>query len=109
MSIFASFIKKTSQKIKHGMVIYYLLDRLKSLGLIVNPYFLEKEFLIPTSDLQVNITPGIAPLTINFLDTAEIESVYNHPERNANAENYKIYDRISDGCRCCVYRYRPPK
>ena len=82
------------------MVVYYLLDRLKPLGLTINPYFLEREFLIPASDLQVNITPKIHSLTTGFLETQEIEFIKEHPERNAFAEGYKMLDRISDGCLC---------
>ena len=82
------------------MVIHYLLGKLKPLGLTVNPYFLEKEFHIPASDLKVNITPKLDSLTTDFLGTREIESIFDHPERDALKESYKIHDRISDGCLC---------
>ena len=100
MSNPVSFTKKATQKIRYGMVIFYLLDRLKPIGLTVKPYFLEREFCIPTSDLQMNITPRINSLSTDFLETREIESIIEHPERNTFMESYNMLDRISDGCLC---------
>ena len=100
MSTSASFIQKVNQKIRYGMVIHYLLAKLSQLGLIVNPYFLMKEFFIPTHDLRVNITPRMPSLTTDFLDTREIESILDYPERKGIVQSYKFHDRISDGCLC---------
>jgi hypothetical protein len=82
------------------MVIHDILGRIERHGLTVIPYFLDKEFYIPASNLKVNITPAIQPLTTDFLDNSEIESIYEHPERVANKESYKIHDRILNGCLC---------
>ena len=100
MSTFKSLIEKAAPKIQHGMVIHYLLSRLKSLSLTVDPYFLDREFHIPASGLKVNITPKIHSLTTDFLEPCEIESIFEHQERDATKESYKIRDRISEGCLC---------
>jgi len=101
-----SFIEKTIAKIQHGLVISYLQSRLKQLGLIVNPFFLDKEFYIPTCDLKVNITPKIHPLTTDFLVTSEIKSIFEHPELNSMEPSYKIQDRILNGCLCFGLKYK---
>ena len=95
-----SFIEKATQKIRHGLVIHNLLGRLNSSALSVVPYFLERELYIPATDLKTNITPKMLNLTTDFLGTREIESIYEHPERDGSEESYKISDRISDGCLC---------
>jgi len=97
MSKSVSFTKKATQKIRYGMVIYYILDRLKPIGLTIKPYFWEREYYIPASDLQVNITPRMDNLTSSFLETSEIENISEHPERDVSD---LVNERISDGCLC---------
>ncbi len=103
--MFKSFTEKTSTKIRHGMVLQYLLAKLSQLGLSLDPYFLEREFSLPVSDLKVNINPKIKSLTTSFLEPQEIDSIFEHPERAAVNESYKIHDRISDGCLCFAVKH----
>ena len=104
-SMFKSFTEKVSKKIRHGTVIQYLLAKLSQLGLSLDPYFLEREFYLPVSDLKVNINPKMESLTMSFLEPQEIDSIYEHPERDAAKENYKIHDRISDSCLCFAVKH----
>ena len=100
-----TFIEKTTLKIRHRMVIKVLLHRLSLLGLIIEPFLLEREFYIPATDLKVNITPKIHTLTTNFLEKREIESIFENQERDFTNTSYKIPDRISDGCLCFGVKY----
>jgi len=98
--MFKTLTEKANTKIRHGTVIQYLLAQLSQLGLSLNLYFLEKEFYLPVSDLEVNIQPRIQPLTTSFLEPQEIDSIFESQERDATKESYKIHDRILDGCLC---------
>jgi hypothetical protein len=103
--MFKSFTEKAGTKIRHGTVIQYLLYKLRQIGLSLDPYFLEREFYLPVSDLKMNIEPKIKSLTMSFLEPQEINSVFEHPERDAAKESYKIHDRILDGCLCFAVKH----
>ena len=103
--MFKSFTEKAGTKIRHGMVIQYLLAKLSQLGLSVDPYFLEREYYLPVSDLKANIKPKMPFLTTIFLEPQEIDTIFEHPEHSPDKESYKIHDRISDGCLCFAVKY----
>lgn len=92
--------QKLRDKIRYGTFPYYLQGRLTSLGLTICPYYLEIESLLPAADLGVSIQPRLSPRSTSFKTEQEIYAIYEHPERDASNQKYKIPARISDGCLC---------
>ena len=95
-----NLLGKVREKMRYGTVLYYVQGRLSRAGLVFNPYYLVKERLVPESDLKVSLQPKLPCLSVSFLDEDEIAAVYEHPERDASKQSYRIPDRLAGGCRC---------
>lgn len=102
----ADILKKISNKIRYGTVLYYLLSKLSDIGLTVEPYYLEKERLYDEEDSDAFIKPGLNSCSSAFLAKDEIGLIATHPERMSSNESYKISDRIADGCLCFGLKHK---
>lgn len=96
----ASFISKAKKKVRYGMLLHSFLSHLKHVGIVIYPYYLDREQLIAAADLQVSIEPKLDALTTSFLSADECESVMSPIEKARAEEGYTARKRIADGCLC---------
>jgi hypothetical protein len=85
------------------MVLLSLTSRLASLGIVLEPYYLELGWLQDIRGLGVNLKPNLDLYEAKLLDEDELKSVIEHPERKGVPQSYKTKDRIVDGGLCVVW------
>jgi len=96
----ASFVGKAKKKVQYGMLLHSFLGHLKHVGIVIYPYYLDREQFIAASDLRVSIEPKLDSVTTSFLAADEIESVMRPLEEARADAGYTAKDRIADGCLC---------
>jgi len=82
------------------MLLHSFLGHLRQVGIVIYPYYLDREQFVAASDLQVSIEPKLDSVTTSFLAADEIESVMRPLEEARAEEGYTAQNRIADGCLC---------
>ncbi len=89
-------LNKFKKKIYHGLVIHYLLDRLRSVGIGFRPYYIVEEGCLPVEPGQLK--SDFTNYETCFLTRDEIKQIAGHPE--CGHEECVFMNRLSAGCRC---------
>jgi hypothetical protein len=96
------WLARIGRKFKYGLTVKYLLDRLTSLGIEINPYYLVVEGLF-LDEPPFNET-DYAMFEVAFLDEADMTAMAAIPGRAGNAEELRA--RLLAGQRCLGVRPR---
>lgn len=88
-------LTKIRQKVKHGLLAHFILDRLYEIGFSFHPFYLVQE---GTQHNYDNVKPRIKPIESRFLTTEEIEKLSQHPE--VGQTRLQLMSRLEKGCKC---------
>jgi hypothetical protein len=89
-------IHKIKEKIKHGLIVFYFLDRLKSFGITLKPFYLVLEGpFYPNANI---ISPERGPCSIKALEKQQVSALCRSPEVGEPEKD--LYRRLENGCIC---------
>ena len=94
-------IKKVKEKLKHGLFLRYLSDRLVAIGLEITPYYLVQEGLFGETGLDLN--PKLAQYVPGFLEPMDMKIISAKSEVDYSEE--MLLDRIANGDRCFAIKH----
>lgn len=95
-------IGKTKNKVRQGLALSYMFDRLASIGIGITALHFTREFLIDETELNLN--PELEPLVAGFLSPSEVKTIYDHPESREREE--EIEKLLSANCLCFGLKYK---
>ena len=90
-----SILKKVKEKLKQGLFLRYLFDRLTAIGLEITPYYLVQEGLFGEKDLVLE--PTLTQFVAGFLEPADMKAISSKAEVDYSEEI--LLDRMAKGCR----------
>jgi len=94
-------IKKVKEKLKQGLFLRYLFDRLVAVGLEITPYYLVQEGLFGETGLDLN--PKLDQDVPDFLEPADMKIISAKSEVDFSEE--MLLDRIANGDRCFAIKH----
>jgi hypothetical protein len=89
-----NFINFFRNRIRERMLLLSISHLLEKIGLKIVPYYLTREYFLDKIDL--NLTPGIKPVSCEFLSPHETKDLYSLPEIKNLADEVDKW--LSNGC-----------
>ena len=88
-------LKKIGDKFKHRQVMFYLLDRLKGLGIVCKPFYVVLE---GQNNIRSLAGPDVEDFSVAILSEGETLSLAGHSEAEITEE--RLEQRIRKGSQC---------
>jgi hypothetical protein len=94
-------VKRVKEKLKQGLFLRYLFDRLAAIGFEITPYYLVEEGL--SGEAEFDLNPKLAQYVPGFLEPMDMKII--SAKSGVDYSEEMLLDRIVNGCRCFAIKH----